>query len=92
MATRIDPHTEYLIEEMVSSGRYANAAEVVEQAVRLLSHRDRKQRLIASIKEAVASVERGEGVELTDDLWNDIHRKAEEAERAGRPLRRDVLP
>jgi antitoxin ParD1/3/4 len=60
-------HFEAMIREKVESGRYANASEVVREALRRIEVDDQKlARLRANIAEAEASFERGEGMEITD--------------------------
>ena len=71
-------HFEAMIREKVASGRYANASEVVREALRRLEEDDEKlQRLRAMIAEADASFERGEGIEITDlrVFFDDINRR-----------------
>jgi len=60
-------HFEEFIRKQVESGRYANASEVVREALRLYEDNDVKlERLRAKIAEAEASLDRGEGIEITD--------------------------
>jgi len=89
---RIAPNVEDLINNMVASGRYADASAVVEQAVALLRQRDHNERIIASVKEARRAVNRGESKLLTNDVVDQIWRRAEESERLGRPIDSDVRP
>ena len=60
-------HFEAMIREKVASGRYANASEVVREALRQMEADDEKlERLRAKIADADASFERGDYVEVTD--------------------------
>jgi antitoxin ParD1/3/4 len=60
-------HFEEFIRKQVESGRYANASEVVREALRLYEDNEVKlERLRAKIAEAEASLDRGEGIEITD--------------------------
>jgi antitoxin ParD1/3/4 len=90
MTVTLTPRLEALISEMLATGRYADADDVLEQGVRLLEERERRRRLRESVAEGFAAIERGEGVELTSDLWEEIEREADEADRQGRPIRPDV--
>ena len=59
---------EQFVHQVVSEGNYPNEQEVVADAIRQL--RDSKvwhQRLRAEIGEALASVDRGEGIEIDSD-------------------------
>src|SRR5215217_3983536 len=92
MSVTLTPELEALIEEILATGRYADAGDVIEQAVRQLEERERRQRLQASVAEGFAAIERGEGVELTPELWEEIEREADEADRQGLPINPDVCP
>lgn len=91
MATDVSVQTEALIRERVASGRYA-AAAAVDEAVRLLDGRDKRQHLRALIDEADAAIERGETVDGTSDLFAQLKQEAEEARRRGIPVARHVKP
>jgi DNA polymerase III delta prime subunit len=66
---------------------------VIRAALRLLEVRDqRAQDLRASIAEGLAAIERGEGIELTPELVEEIDREAEEQIRLGVPPDPDVCP
>src|SRR5215217_447613 len=90
MSVTLTPELEALIEEILATGRYADAGDVIEQAVRQLEERERRQRLQASVAEGFAAIERGEGVELTPELWEEIEREADEADRQGLPSNPDA--
>jgi putative addiction module CopG family antidote len=92
MSVTLTPQVERLIEQMLATGRYADAGDAIERAVRLLEERERRQRIKTSVAEGFAAIRRGEGVELTPELWEEIERDADEAERRGLPLNPDVLP
>lgn len=92
MAIQLTPKTEALIEEMISTGNYVDASEVIEQAVRFLEAHERKQRLIRSVSAAREAVDRGEFYEDTDEFWESLERDADERDRQGIPINPDVLP
>jgi len=59
---------EQLIKEKLNSGKYANADEVIEQALQLLEERDRNyERWVIETREKVADgiaeLDRGEGID-----------------------------
>jgi len=92
MSLTLPPHVEDRIRHWIANGRYASVAEALEAAVHLLDAHDRRARLTAAIAVADAQIARGEGVELTPALWEEIGRAADAAEREGRPLNTDVCP
>jgi antitoxin ParD1/3/4 len=60
-------HFEEFIRTQVETGRYANASEVVREALRRYEIQEEKlDRLRAMVAEADAQFERGEGIEITD--------------------------
>jgi antitoxin ParD1/3/4 len=72
-------HFEEMIREKVASGRYANASEVVREALRLYEIDEEKlTRLRAKIAESDAQFERGEGIVVTDlrAFFDEIKRRA----------------
>ena len=60
----IGPHYEGLVRELVESGRYASASEVMRDSLRLLEEREeqRQARLEALRHDIRAGVESGQGV------------------------------
>ncbi|MBI3696346.1 MAG: type II toxin-antitoxin system ParD family antitoxin [Acidobacteria bacterium] len=73
----VNPDTERLVKEQVESGRYRSAAEVIEDAVRLLTERGRKlEQLRKEIQVGVDQIERGEYTEYDahtiQNLFSDI--------------------
>jgi antitoxin ParD1/3/4 len=80
-------HFEEFIRKQVESGRYANASEVVREALRRQEIYEIKlERLRAKIAEAEASFERGEGIEITDldayfeDLKQRVIKRSQQSE------------
>ena len=71
-------HFEEMIREKVASGRYANASEVVREALRQYEvNEDKLESLRAKINEGLASIERGDVIEI-DDLdayFDDLMRR-----------------
>jgi antitoxin ParD1/3/4 len=74
-------HFEEFIRKQVESGRYANASEVVREALRLYEDNEIKlEQLRAKIAEGMASIERGDVIEI-DDLdayFDDLIRRVTE--------------
>jgi antitoxin ParD1/3/4 len=81
-------HFEELIRKQVDSGRYANASEVVREALRQYEVNELKlARLRAKIDEGLASIERGDVIEIDDidayfdDLWRRALERYEQQKR-----------
>ncbi len=79
MVIHVQPETEAAIRERVESGRYENVDAVVRAALHVLHNAEVR----ALIEEGRASLERGEGVELTPEVWDEIEREADEMIRRG---------
>ena len=59
---------EQFVRQAVAEGKYPSEQEMVADAIRLLRHsKVRHQRLRAEIDEALAGVDRGEGIEIDSD-------------------------
>lgn len=84
---QLTPRSAALLRQKVNDGRYAS---IDEDAVQLLDARDRLERLRAAIDVADAQIARGEVYELTDKLWDEIEREADEANRLGVPIDADA--
>jgi antitoxin ParD1/3/4 len=84
MDVTLTPDLEQYDNEMVQSGMYHSASEVVREGLRLLLKRDRidelkVEKLRRAIQIGVDELDRGEGVPLTDELLEEI--KAEGRKR-----------
>jgi len=82
------------IRQKIDSGRHRDEAEVIRQALVALEARDeeRLERLRTLVAEGIAAVERGEVVEWTPELMDEIEREAEEMDRRGELPDPDVCP
>jgi putative addiction module CopG family antidote len=93
MAIQVPSDLESDIREKVASGRFESEADVVREAFRLLDRREKRiLELRTSIEESLAAAERGEGVELTDDLWERLSQEAESRSARGHRPKPDVCP
>lgn len=92
MTVYLTPQLEALILQKVESGRYNDASEVVQEALRLLEARDRLARLRAAIAIGDAQFARGEFEEWSPELMDRLEREAEEHARLGLPIDDDVTP
>jgi antitoxin ParD1/3/4 len=90
---QLPPEVEESIRLKVRQGRFADAGEVVREAMRLLEIRDhREQEVRDSIAEGFAAIERGEGIELTAESLQERSRRAGERVRRGETPNSDVCP
>ena len=84
----LTPHLEAFIDEMVASGRYQNASEVMREGLRLLERREVAERaelawLRDQVAEGLAEAERGEFAEgSVEEIFRTINRELDEAEQA----------
>jgi antitoxin ParD1/3/4 len=93
MQVDLDPRVAGLIRQQVESGQYHNASEVVGEAMRLMLERDRRlQQLRAEVAIGVEQFERGEVVDFTLELLDELSREAEENARKGKPVKDAVKP
>ena len=90
MNVSLTPQLEQMVRDKVESGRYNNASEVVREALRIMA--DHEERLLiralrdAAIVEGIASLERGEGLELTNEGWDQIFAEGEARAKRGDPI------
>ena len=78
MNVSLTPELEAMIRQQVDSGRYNNASEVVREALRLLDEHQRVQHLRSLLAVGLEQAQRGELVEFTPELLDDISRRAKE--------------
>jgi antitoxin ParD1/3/4 len=92
MNVTLTPELEAIVQQRVESGRYGSASEVVREALRLLDERDRLEHLRSLLAVGLEQARRGELVELTPELLDEIDRRAEERFRRGEEPDPDVCP
>jgi antitoxin ParD1/3/4 len=81
------------IREKVERGDYADAGEVVREALRFLDDRDRQlAELRAKLQPAIDQLDRGDGIPFTPQLMEEIRREAAERFRRGEQPNPDVCP
>jgi antitoxin ParD1/3/4 len=90
MNITLSPELESMIREKVEAGEYHDASEVISQAMRALAKYENalryKQMLEVALAEAAASLDRGEGVELTDELWDQLMAEGDARAARGEPI------
>ena len=93
MHVNLSPEMERFIETKVASGYYANATEVIRDAIRRMQAEERRVAAWqAAIKLGDEQLDRGEGVDYTTETLADITESAIGAINSGRPIDPDVLP
>jgi putative addiction module CopG family antidote len=93
MAHYFTTEQEAIVERILATGEYADADEVVTQALLLLEERDRRRRwLRAELQIGIDQAERGELIEWTPQFMDDILREAVEGLEHGKPIRDAVEP
>jgi antitoxin ParD1/3/4 len=92
MNVTLTPELVTMIREKVESGLYNNSSEVVREALRLMERQDREERLRAALTVGMAEIDRGEGVEYTPQLLEEIDREADRMLAEGVAPDPDVWP
>ncbi|MBA3414827.1 MAG: type II toxin-antitoxin system ParD family antitoxin, partial [Chloroflexia bacterium] len=77
MTVTLTPRIEAMVRQKLAAGAYGTADEVIEEAMRLLEQRDQLERLRASLDEADAELDRGEGIEWTPALMEQLAREGD---------------
>jgi antitoxin ParD1/3/4 len=85
-------HFDTFIRKQVETGRYANASEVVREALRVLEDRAKLQEFRRLIAETDDDIANGNTVEWTPQLMEQIRLEAIEASREGLPTPDHVKP
>ena len=89
MSVTLPPQVEALIRRKVESGLYATPDEVLEEALRLLDEHDRERQWL---RNALAEGEKGEAVDYTPELMEEIYQRALDNSRTGKPVKDAVKP
>ena len=91
MSVTLMPETEEEIRRLVDSGRFPNADAAVRSAITLLNeqYEAKLSKLRELIREGFESPSLGE---LTDELWDEIDRRAEERYQRGERPSPHVCP
>ncbi len=93
MVIRLSPDVEASIRENVERGRFPDADEVVREALRLLDERESQlEALRARLQIGLDELARGEGIEWTPSLMEELSRETDEMLRRGEHPDPDVCP
>lgn len=79
MSIALTPEQEQLLEQLIRSGRYHSAAEVLDEALQLLQQRDQHysqwvEQTRSKVMEGMEQLDRGEGLEGEQVLGRLRHR------------------
>ena len=89
MSITLTPQIEHQIRHWVESGLYPDADAVLSDALSLLQER-KFAVLRAKIQSGLDQMARGDVIELTPEVWDEIEREADEALRRGEQPSPDV--
>ena len=94
MNIMLSPRFEAMIRERIEHGDYADAADVVEEALLRMEREDQAklERLRAALKVGIDQLERGEGREYTPKVHAEILANARRKIREGYQPDPDVCP
>ena len=82
MEVRLTPDQEAFVRQGIAAGRFASEADAVSEAMALWEERERaRAEILAAVDEAEASLDRGEGIVITEQS---MHELAEGVKRRGR--------
>ena len=91
MSVTLTPEAEQQIQDWIDRGHYPNAASVIERALQAL--KDQEEAKLIKLRELVrAGFESGNYRELTDELMDEIERRAEERFERGEKPSAHVCP
>ena len=93
MAIQLPADVEVRIRDMIESGSFPDADDVMREALRLLEEEERQLDVLrAKLRSARDQLDRGEGIPLTPELLAEISCEAEERFRRGERPNPDVCP
>lgn len=80
MDISLSPDKERFIAAKIASGQYRTPAEVVEEALDLLTERDENEGQLEAL--LLEGIESGEPSEMTEDEWVDVRREVHQRHAA----------
>ena len=93
MSVTLSPELEAIIRDKVERGLYASPDEAIAAAVRLLDDHDRRLGwLRAELAIGEEQEKRGDLIDFTPELLDQLSREAEENARQGKPIADAVTP
>ena len=92
MNVSLTPQLESMIQQRVASGRYADASDVVREALRLLDNNERLQHVRGLLAVGLEQERQGHLIDFTPELEAEIDRRADERFERGELPSPDVCP
>ena len=82
MEVRLTPDQEAFVRQGIAAGRFQNEADAVAEALSLWEERERtRAEILVAVDAAEASLNRGEGIVVTEEAMRDL---ADDVKRRGR--------
>ena len=92
MTIQLTPKLEARVEEIMTSGHFSSAEEVVDAALKLLGERERKiAELEAALEAAEKQADEGRTIPYTPQLLERLEREATENARLKKPIDNDLI-
>ena len=77
MEVQLTPDQKAFIERAIDSGRFGREEDAIREALALWEERERKRAaLLATLDDAAASIDRGEGIPITQESMLELAREA----------------
>ncbi len=92
MNVTLTPQHEEMVRRKIEAGQYSDVSEVIREALALMEHEDKLNRLRATIAVGDDQFDRGEFSVWSSTTLDEIVRSAKEADRRGLPISDDVQP
>jgi antitoxin ParD1/3/4 len=93
MSIQLPPDVEASIRRKVQRGQFPDEGEVVREAIRLLDERESQLDVLrAKIRVGLDQLDRGEGIEMTPEAWDELDREVDDRLSRGVAPNPDVIP
>ena len=93
MPIHLPPDVEATIRRKVQHGQFPDEGEVVREAIRLLDERDSQLDVLrAKIRVDLDQLDCGEGIEMTEEAWDELDREVDDRLSRGVAPNPDVIP
>lgn len=93
MDIKLTEHNQAFIQQELEAGRYPDLESALNRAVAVLEERTEENTRLRELRDrGMASFERGDFYELTDELIREINDEANRDAGSGKPVRAHVRP
>lgn len=90
MNVTLTPDLEVFVQQLIDEGRYRDASEVVQTALRQMAGRDAHERLKSEVRLGAEQIARGDVVTYSAELMERLKREADDDARRGTPAKEAV--